>query len=520
MISKKTGKKYSDICVCRLQYRIRKTGRAAFTAALSFVVSAGALLGTPLRASADKVSELQQQTAQTQSELDAVNSEAQELTAEAEEVAVIMDEKRQEIVQIMTSINVLEDEISRLEVQIAEKQAEYDDAKAEEDRQYNAMKRRIKFMYEEGETDYVEILMKSTSFSDFLNKAEYANQMYDYDRAMLEKFQQIQIEVAEVQAELEDEKSEQEANRIGLQEEQEALQVELDDLHAQYENIDAQIEEARAEAAELSRALIEQNARLQTAIADKKKAEEEARRRAEEARRRAEEEARARAEEEARQRAEEEARRQAEDAARRKAEEEAAAQQTEEGQTQETQSQESEQTQETQQTQEPDNTQYEESVSVDGGETQSESSESSQETSESSGQDSGSSSRPSSSSVPVSASGVTGQDVVNYACQFVGNPYVYGGNSLTNGTDCSGFTNLVYHHFGYNIARTDVGQRGNGIAVGSLAEALPGDIICYPGHVGLYCGNNTIVHASTERTGIKYSDVNYRAYICIRRIIY
>lgn len=109
---------------------------------------------------------------------------------------------------------------------------------------------------------------------------------------------------------------------------------------------------------------------------------------------------------------------------------------------------------------------------------------------------------------------------MNYAIQFVGNPYVYGGNSLTEGTDCSGFTSLVYAHFGYSIGRTDVLQRSAGIAVSSLEEALPGDIICYAGHVALYVGNGTIVHASTEATGIKYSSATYRTYICIRRIIY
>ena len=94
-----------------------------------------------------------------------------------------------------------------------------------------------------------------------------------------------------------------------------------------------------------------------------------------------------------------------------------------------------------------------------------------------------------------------GQAVVDYARQFLGNPYVYGGNSLTNGTDCSGFVKGVYAAFGINLPRTSSEQRSVGYAV-SLSEIQPGDIVCYSGHVGIYAGNNTLIHASNEKTGI------------------
>ena len=114
-------------------------------------------------------------------------------------------------------------------------------------------------------------------------------------------------------------------------------------------------------------------------------------------------------------------------------------------------------------------------------------------------------------------SGSNGQAVANYACQFVGNPYVYGGSSLTNGTDCSGFVMSVYAAFGISLPRTSAAQRGVGYEV-SLANAQPGDIVCYSGHVGIYIGGGTIVHASNRTDGIKYSNVNYRTPICVRRI--
>ena len=120
-------------------------------------------------------------------------------------------------------------------------------------------------------------------------------------------------------------------------------------------------------------------------------------------------------------------------------------------------------------------------------------------------------------SYAVSGGGL-GASVANYALQFVGNPYVYGGTSLTNGTDCSGFTMGVYRNFGVSLPHSSGAQRAMGYGVGSLAEAQPGDIICYSGHVGLYIGGGQIVHASTAATGIKVSNASYRNILAIRRI--
>lgn len=114
---------------------------------------------------------------------------------------------------------------------------------------------------------------------------------------------------------------------------------------------------------------------------------------------------------------------------------------------------------------------------------------------------------------------VTGQQVVDEALKYVGNKYVSGGNSLTNGTDCSGFTKLIYAKFGYNLPRYSGDQRYSGTGV-TLAEARPGDLICYPGHVAIYMGNNRIVHASTPENGIKTGTVYIgKRIIGVRRIL-
>lgn len=112
-----------------------------------------------------------------------------------------------------------------------------------------------------------------------------------------------------------------------------------------------------------------------------------------------------------------------------------------------------------------------------------------------------------------------GQAVANYALQFVGNPYVWGGSSLTNGTDCSGFTMAVYANFGISLPHYTGAQQSCGTAVASLAEAQPGDLILYSGHVAIYLGNNQIVHASNPRSGITTGTATYRNIVAIRRVL-
>jgi len=118
-------------------------------------------------------------------------------------------------------------------------------------------------------------------------------------------------------------------------------------------------------------------------------------------------------------------------------------------------------------------------------------------------------------------SGGTGAEVVEYACQFIGNRYVWGGESLTNGCDCSGFVMKVYEHFGVSMPHSSYAQRSVGRAV-SVEDMQPGDIVCYSGHVGIYAGNGQIVNASNSKPypagGIKYTNAGYRTIVAVRRI--
>lgn len=112
-----------------------------------------------------------------------------------------------------------------------------------------------------------------------------------------------------------------------------------------------------------------------------------------------------------------------------------------------------------------------------------------------------------------------GQQVAAYASQFIGNPYVYGGTSLTNGADCSGFVMRVYEHFGVSLPRTSKAQGRAGVDVGGIGNAQPGDIVSYQGHIGIYNGKNQLIHASNPKDGIKVSPVNYKPILSVRRVI-
>ena len=121
--------------------------------------------------------------------------------------------------------------------------------------------------------------------------------------------------------------------------------------------------------------------------------------------------------------------------------------------------------------------------------------------------------------VAVSQAGEeSGQAVIDFALQYVGNPYVWGGSSLTHGADCSGFVMAVYGNFGFRLPHYDVSDRSVGSPVSSLADARAGDIVCYNGHVALYMGDGRIVHAQDEHHGITTSNANFMHIVCIRRL--
>lgn len=389
---------------------------------------------------ATTISEIQQQKEENEKNLNSVNQQISGYKGAQADIGNEIEELDAEMVSLLTDINLIEEAIKTKEEEIEVTQADYDTAVAVKDEQYESMKIRIKFMYEQGEMSYIQLFMESLSVSDMVNKAEYVEKLYAYDRKLLDEYQATVEEVAALQDQLEEEKSELQTSQYELEEEEAYLEEVLAQKKEEYENYSVMLAKAQQEAAAYTTKIKQETAQI------RQLEEEERRRKEEEERKRKEEEERLKAEQE-----------------------QLLAQQ---GQSGESQS----------------------------------SSESSQTSSKE-------------TSPPASSGGSgKGQDIANYACQFVGNPYVAGGTSLTNGADCSGFVMSVYKNFGYSLPRSSYAQSSVGKSV-SYSEAQPGDIIYYGGHVAIYIGNGRIVHASTERTGIKTESATYRSIITIRRIV-
>ncbi|MBQ8878911.1 MAG: C40 family peptidase, partial [Lachnospiraceae bacterium] len=384
--------------------------------------------------------EAENKQSEEQEKLNTISGEIDTMQGEADDVAGEIEEIDAALVETIASVEIIEEDIGEKETQIEETTVEYEAALATEQEQYESMKLRVKFMYEKGETTYLQLFLESQSLSDMVNKADYFEKLYAYDRKMLEEYQLARETTQTLKEQLEGEMAELEAQQHELEEEKASLETMLTEKQAAYEDYELMLAKAKQEAAVYKANVEKQTAeirRLEQAAA-KKESEIEAAKKAEEEAKKAQEEA----------------------------------------------------------------LKKQKSSSGSG----------------SSGSSSSSAGSGYASAASYAGSGSKGQQVANYACQFIGNPYVMGGTSLTNGADCSGFVFRVYKDFGYSLPRTSYAQRSAGTEV-SYSDAQPGDVICYAGHVGIYIGNGQIVHASTQKTGIKVTRATYREILSVRRIV-
>ena len=388
-------------------------------------------------ASATSIDELQKQIKQHQEELNKANKKAAQLQDKQNLIDEMIDDMNAEIVNTMTCIALKEDEIQEKEVDIAakeyeiyekqeavnQKENEYYYAKAQEEQQKLDMEIRARKIYETGNTSFINMLLQGFGLGSLLNRLDYAEQVYTYDRNKLADYEQARKLTMELWNQLEKEKKQ-------LQEEKATLQSEKQDLESAKKELDAQ----KAELDKSLAKLMKESASFEAEI---KKARQEA------------------------------------NVAKTLIK-------------QEEQELKKIQSQAMQGKTAAANATY-----TDTGYT---------------------------SIVDNATGSELGKKVAKYALQFLGNRYVLGGTSLTGGTDCSGFTMRAYKDFGYSISRTSTTQRKDGVGV-SYADAQPGDIICYTGHVGLYIGGGKIVHAASSKQGIIVGNATYREILAVRRII-
>lgn len=409
--------------------------------------------------SASPISDAKNKKKDAEKKLNAINEDIEDIEDQKEDLEQEAEEYEQQLVDLLVTIQIINHDIENKEDEIETAKAEYEVALAKQEKQQWAMNKRIKYMYEKGDMNYMQILLESKKFSDAVNKSTYSEKLYAYDRYQLYLYEQTKEEVIEKQKALDEDMAELEEIKLDAVSQEEELQLLVDEYSENIENFDEQLSGAKEKASQYKEQIQKQSEQIKALEAEEQRKALEA----------------------AKKKAEEEAKRKAEEEARRKAEEEASAKANEEGSNSE--------------------------ESSDNGDNNDEGNSSGSESSD--GGSSGGSS---------SGGSAKGQEIANFACQFVGNPYVPGGTSLTEGADCSGFTMAVYNNFGLSLPRSSYAQAGYGREV-SYSEAQPGDIIYYGGHVGIYIGNGLIVHASTQATGIKISNALYRSIITVRRIV-
>ena len=415
---------------------IRERRGKRILAAVLVVALAGGMVqnigASAIRDAQNKINEANEQLDQTKNKISDIEKQQNSLQKE-------IDSLDSELVALLLDIEVLKDEIAQKEADI--EQATVDLAEAEEtaDRQYESMKKRIRFMYERGDNALVESLLGAGSMADFLNRVEYFNQIYDYDRTMLTEYQETVEQVAELKETLEQEQQDMLALKENQEHQSEELQAMLTRKRATMDDFDTKLAQAEALASQYKATIQEQNNIIVA---------EQARIAAEEAERKRQEEERKRQEEERRR-------------------------------------------QEALQQQQQQNNNNNNNNNTSGG-------------------DGGSN--------PSYATNISGQAVVDYAMQFIGNPYVWGGTSLTNGCDCSGFVMSVFGHFGISLPHSSYSLRSCGQGV-SYSNAQPGDLICYSGHVAIYIGGGRIVGAQSSAIGIATQNATYRTILAVRRVL-
>ena len=358
---------------------------------------------------ASPVSRAEREKQEAESEYRKTDKEVQELLESRTAAELSEETLLEELTSLMSDLELLKEDLADMETRIDETDREYKKARESQDQQYQLMKKRIQFLYEEGEITYLDILLKAKSIEDIVNETEYAKQLYEYDKNMILNYEAVKEEVLERKEALEEQKSECEVMKKEYTAQKETLEQTIEEKKKAILDFDQKLYEAKKKAGELTEIIREKTERIRVL-----RLEEEARK--------------------ARERA-------AANAAGRN----------------------------------------------DRG--------------------------------PYKSTGGSefGRRVADYALQFVGNPYVWGGTSLTNGADCSGFTQSVYRNFGVNIPRTSAEQAHYGREI-PYEEMEPGDLICYSGHVSMYIGDGRIVHAASAKSGIKVGDdPAYRTIVSIRR---
>ena len=415
-------------------------------------------------------------------------NQVETLENQKSEVEAQADSINSQLVSLLVSYKALQQDIENQQVRIGEVGQDLAVAQENEQKQYEDMKLRIKYMYENGDASFAEAILTATSYSDLVNKSEYVEKVHGYDRNKLMEYVQTKEEVANLKTELEGEQADMEVMAQEMNSQKTNLESTLTQMRAQIADFDTQLANAQAEAdAKVARMQEEQQ------LAQSK----------------------------------------SENQAGNGSSANQVVSAANTGTTKPTGGNTAPSTGNTT-TPSTGNTGAQKpaggNTTPSTGNTTTPSTGNVSTTTPSTGNtatpttgNTGTTTKPStgsSSNTSKPSNTSVGQKIANKGCEYIGNPYVYGGNSLTNGIDCSGFVQQIHAKYGISTPRNSTSLRYGGKAV-AVSDMMPGDVVCYEGHVAIYIGGGQIVHASNSKPypagGIKTSNAYYRTIVAVRR---
>lgn len=375
-------------------------------------------------AKTQKQKDAEKKKSQAEQDLKDKKNEINGLKDQQQTTADDIKNKSAKLDEILAAQKKLQTDITNKQAEIEQNQKDLAAAQEKQQEQYDAMKKRIQFMYENSAEDNIwTAIIESNGITDMLNRIEYVSDVYDSDRALMDSYQAAVEQVKEIGTKLDKDMNELTAMQDDYEKQQADVEAAIVALENQKEQYASQIAQAQQQADNYQNIITAQGKIIQ--------------------------------------------------------EQEAAAARANSSLS---------------------------SPSYDGG-------------GAGKGGSIASDYAAGGGKNPGASTGVSGSSVVSYAMQFVGNPYVWGGNSLTNGVDCSGFVHEVYAHFGISTPRYSQAFKSVGQAV-SFDNIQPGDVVVYPGHVAIYAGGGVIVEAQSTKAGITANrSVQCHTILAIRRLV-